>query len=45
MILCVAGSITATLPPISELTQSREPSLLNTAYRGRLSTSTLSISL
>ena len=42
-ILRVFGSITVTLPPISALTQTCDPSGVNSATRGRLSTSTLSM--
>ena len=43
MTLRVFGSITVTVPPISALTQSCAPSAVNSATRGRLSTSTLSM--
>ena len=39
----VALSMTETVPPISALTQTSEPSGLNSAKRGRESTSTLSV--
>src|SRR5215470_15386281 len=38
---CLAGSITLTVAPISDDTQTSEPSRLNSAKRGRASTSTL----
>ena len=38
---CFDGSMTLTVPPISEETQTSEPSGLNSAKRGRASTSTL----
>ena len=38
---CFAGSMIETVPPISEDTHSSEPSCLNSAKRGRASTSTL----
>ena len=40
---CLTGSMTLTVPPISEETHSSEPSLLNCAKRGRWSTSTLAM--
>src|SRR5262245_8425318 len=43
--LRVAGSMTLTVPPISELTQTCVPSAVNSATRGRLSTRTLSMIL
>ena len=41
MTSCFMGSMTLTVPPTSEETQSSEPSRLNSAKRGRASTSTL----
>src|SRR3954453_18320688 len=41
MTSCLVGSITETVPPISEETHSSELSRLNSANRGRASTSTL----
>src|SRR3978361_1340471 len=41
MIACFAGSMTVTVPPISDDTHSSEPARLNSGKRGRASTSTL----